>query len=422
MLKDYRNALRLVSRNTWLVLIAAAMTGFSYTGIFIMLLNLYLLRLGFGPEFIGAINATAQLGFALFSLPAGALGQRWGSRKMTIYGLVIGAAAFGLLPLAELLPFTWRATWLMATYVLAWLAGALYLVNAYPFLMASTGPEERSYAFSIRQALVPLGTLVGNFSGGLLPVLLVTWLGVSPEQPAPYRYGLLAGVGALLIGVLALSATREVNLKQPQPRAAVAPGGAMPAGLMVFMAALMFFFTAAYGTAGTFTGVYMDERLQISTASIGTVMAVSQLLGVPVALMMPVIVTRWGKFGAIRDGLLVLAIGLLPLAFVPNWAAAGIGFIGVSVAYALITPALTLSQQEIVPPAWRATMSGAMIMARGSGTAFMAFGGGYLIDAYGYPSLFLSGALLAMMGAGLIWLYSWAPRWFLMRHKGVTAT
>jgi predicted MFS family arabinose efflux permease len=111
---------------------------------------------------------------------------------------------------------------------------------------------------------------------------------------------------------------------------------------------------------------------------------------------------------------------LLPLAFSPHWIAAGISFIGVSMSYALVTPVLTLSQQEIVPASWRATMSGTAITARGLGTAMMAFGGGYVIISWGYPSLFLSGAILALIGAGLIWLYSWAPRRILMREKHVS--
>ena len=89
MLKTYLQAIRRFNRNTWLLLIAVATTGFGYIGIYIMLFNLYLLRLGFGPDFVGTINAAAQLSSALFSLPAGALGQRWGTRRMSILGLAL---------------------------------------------------------------------------------------------------------------------------------------------------------------------------------------------------------------------------------------------------------------------------------------------------------------------------------------------
>jgi len=43
-----------------------------------MLLNLYLLRLRLGPEGIGLTNAVSALGFALFGMPAAALGEAHG--------------------------------------------------------------------------------------------------------------------------------------------------------------------------------------------------------------------------------------------------------------------------------------------------------------------------------------------------------
>jgi len=413
MLKIYFNTLRLFNRNTWLLLLTAALTSFGYIGIYVVLFNLYLLRLNFGPEFIGSINAVAQLGFALFSLPAGALGQRWGGRRMTIWGLGIAVAAFGLLSLAEFLPETWRASWLMVTYLLAWLAGALYLVNAYALFTASTEPAERSHAFSVRQALFPLGAFAGTLIGGLLPGVLAPWLGVAPEHPAAYSYTLFLGTGALLVGVFALAATRQVNSEQPQVR--IESDGSNPVGLITFMAVISLLATAGYNMARTFAGVYLNESFHMSTASIGTLLSVSYLLAIPVSLLMPAIIARWGKAQTIKVGLLTLAFSLLPLVFIPSSTAAGLSLIGMSLASAFAAPALMLCQQEIVPPAWRPTISGAIVMAEGGGTALLAFGGGYLITVFGYHIFFLIGAILTIMGAGLLWMYAWVPRWMLMR-------
>ena len=53
-------------------LIGTALVGFALDGgIYAVLLNLYLVRLGYGPELIGMINSAGQLAFALFSLPLG---------------------------------------------------------------------------------------------------------------------------------------------------------------------------------------------------------------------------------------------------------------------------------------------------------------------------------------------------------------
>ena len=66
MVTTYIHTLRLFNRDVRLYLISAALIGFTFLGIYAVLFNLYLLRLGYGPEFIGTVNGVSQLGFALF--------------------------------------------------------------------------------------------------------------------------------------------------------------------------------------------------------------------------------------------------------------------------------------------------------------------------------------------------------------------
>ena len=65
MFASYLQKMRLFSRSTWLYLVSSAAIGFGYMGIAGVLLNLYLVRLGYGPEFAGLIFAT---GFAFESV------------------------------------------------------------------------------------------------------------------------------------------------------------------------------------------------------------------------------------------------------------------------------------------------------------------------------------------------------------------
>jgi hypothetical protein len=77
MVTAYLERLRLFSRDARLYLISAALIGFTLWGVYAGFLNLYLIRLGYGPEFIGMINALGMLSATVFSLPAGTLGGRW---------------------------------------------------------------------------------------------------------------------------------------------------------------------------------------------------------------------------------------------------------------------------------------------------------------------------------------------------------
>jgi predicted MFS family arabinose efflux permease len=120
--------------------------------------------------------------------------------------------------------------------------------------------------------------------------------------------------------------------------------------------------------------------------------------------------------------MLGMALSLLLLALFPHWGGAGLGFMGVSALFAITTLAFSICSQELVPPEWRATMSGAMAMAMGLSRSAMAFGGGYLITSFGFSSLFLMGAGLTVAGAGLFWGYTWLPRRYILYRAALKIT
>src|SRR5262249_51529922 len=89
-----------------------AVVGFAVDGgVYAVLLNLFLLRMSYGPEQIGLINAAGTLTFALCSLPAGALGARWGSRRILLLGLVLLLVGCTLIPFADMIPPASRLPW-----------------------------------------------------------------------------------------------------------------------------------------------------------------------------------------------------------------------------------------------------------------------------------------------------------------------
>jgi predicted MFS family arabinose efflux permease len=159
-----------------------------------------------------------------------------------------------------------------------------------------------------------------------------------------------------------------------------------------------------------FFNVYLDSELATSTAMIGVLTAAGQLATVPAALLMPLVAGRFGGFSTLIWASISMSVGLLPLAFIPHWAAAGISFVVLSSLYGLTSPTITVFSQELVKPAWRPAMSAVMNMSVGLGTALMAFGGGYAVKALGYRNLFLTGAVLLTCGALVFWAYFRTPR------------
>jgi MFS family permease len=413
VITTYLNMLRLFSRDVRLFLVTATLVALAWDGMRTVLFNLYLLRLGYDPVFVGLVNAVGALAFALLCLPAGAMGTRWGSRNMLIAGVGLLAVGFWLLPLAEFLAGAWRAGWLLATSVLTYLGFALYLVNGLPFMMGATGPEERNHAFSVHVALMPLAGFVGSLVAGVLPDVFAALLGVSLEEAAPYRFPLWLAALLLIPAVLVLRPTRSTAGQQGQASAANGPlarTGRPPYGLIVAIALIMVFRFGGRGTVVTFFNVYLDEGLGVSTALIGAMSAIGQLLSVPAALVAPLLAARWGNPRTIFWGTMGMALCTLPLALVPHWTAAGLGFVGSTASFLTTVGPLRVFSQELVAPRWRATMASAFMMGAGLAFSGMSLVGGYVIVDLGYHTLFLAAAGMMAAGGLLFWSYFRVPR------------
>jgi MFS family permease len=398
----YLRIVRMFSRDVRLFLIASACMGFAYFGIYALLLNLYLLRLGYGPAFIGMVNAAGPLAMAVGSLPAGRLSRAWGNRHALVTGFGLTILGFGLLPFAELIGEDWRGSWLQIMYMLAWLGATFFAVNIGPFLMNATGDEERNHAFALQSAVMPIAGFAGNLVGGLLPGFFAASLGLALDDPAPYRYPLWLAAVMLLPALLAVNATRVAS-SQPGAGQTVDRTPA-PVLLIVVLALVNLLRVGGEWTMRIFFNVYLDTSLHVPTALIGLLSATAQLLGI-VGLVAPLVMARLGKPRTIGWASVGMATAYLPLILIGHWGAVGIGFMLMSTLVALTTPTFGVFSQESVPSHWRTTVAGATMAALGIGIASVAFGGGYLITAVGFRPLFLVGAGLNLASALLFLAY-----------------
>ena len=301
MVSTHREALALFNRDVRLVLFSQALIGFTiFGGVYTVLLNLYLLRLGYGPQLIGQVNAVGALSFALLSMPAGLLANRWGARRSMIVGMVIAALGFGLLPLGEFAPPSVQLTWIMGAYALGVLGNTFYIVCSIPFLTLICPPRLRNHVFSTQVALWPLAGFAGSLCGGLLPGLFSALLGLPEDHPAPYRYPLLLAAGVLFISAGAIAATRSRPHKPPaRERGQATP---FPLAIILALSLVTFLQMAAENSLRIFFNVYMDDGLGVSTALIGSLTAGGQLLAACTALAAPALSRRFGRVPVITGG------------------------------------------------------------------------------------------------------------------------
>ena len=365
-------------------------------GIVSVLLNLYVIRLGYGPAFIGLINGLAIVAAAGASPVAGVLGRRWGARKTMLTGLVIGVVGGLLLPLADLLPEDLVTGWLVGTNSIAFIGGILFYVNLTPYLGAVTHPRERSVAFSVRFSLQWLGSSIGSMIGGVLPGAFAFLAGESLSNPGPYRYSLLVGAVLGLGAVLFLLRGREVSAATGAGRAGAS--GPTPWKLLILVGLVSFMVTPAEAVAWVFFNAYADTILKVTTSQIGLTVAAAQFLGVPVALTMPAVAAKLGTGRAAAVAAFGIGLSLLPIALVPNFAAAGLGYVGILVCGAILAPALNVYLTEITSSEWLSSATGASLLGTTVSFALAALGGGYVITILGYREFFLIAAGLTAAG------------------------
>jgi MFS family permease len=409
MLTNYWRVVRGFNRDIWLILITWALTAFAYFGIMGVLLNLFLLRLGYGPKFIGLLIGSGQLLWAALALPAAAVGLRIGPRKAMAIGNVLIGLGMAFIILVLYVPSNLWSGWLVGWWLILWAGAALLTVNNIPYLMELSSPEERDYAFAAQGAVIALASFAGSLIAGFLPGLIIRQQGLTSDMPAPYGYALWIAPILFLLGAGAIMQVRDVRLKKPSSSSG---GGARrPVMFLVFLALVVFLQTAAEGAVRSFFNVYLDTDLSIGTAQIGLIMGVGQLLPAAAALTAPLLMSKLGSGGTLSLTSLATGLFMLPLALVSHWMAAAASFVGIIGAVATAGPSRSVFSQESVSRQWRSSASAVITIGLGLGWATVAALGGFVIEAWGFDVLFLIGAVLALASALLLYVY-------LLRRSG----
>ncbi|MBE0696704.1 MAG: hypothetical protein IH586_07260, partial [Anaerolineaceae bacterium] len=209
-MRTYFSIIRGFNRDIIIYLIYNCAISMAFPGILNVLVNLYLLRMGYQTEFIGGLLASGMIIWGVLALPAGTIGARIGLKRAMILSMFTMAAAVLLLIAAGFLREPYRAPSLIISWMLLWGGAALVSVNSLPYVMAITNDENRSYVFSVQQALAALVILGGSLISGVLPGVYARLLGTTLDQPLPYQLALLLSPLFYLIAGLILFKAREV--------------------------------------------------------------------------------------------------------------------------------------------------------------------------------------------------------------------
>jgi predicted MFS family arabinose efflux permease len=343
--------------------------------------------------------AIGALSFASASVPGGALGTRLGTRRTMIVGATIMVLGMALFPLTEWVPREMRTLWIYVAQVVSSSGWSTYVVNQVPALMGFTTVENRKRAFAVKEACAGLGQFLGAFVGGLLPGAFAGLLQTTTDGPVPYRYGLVVSV---LLAALTLVPTLLIGPVEASRRARTERGARPPLLPLALLAACAFMNNGAVASCKAFTSAYLDRQFGLPTSLIGTLASVGMALSILAALSGPRLARRRGSGNTMRIASLVLALALAQMALFPHWVAAGVGYAGMLALSAMWRPAYQVLQMELADPAWRSLMAGLGAMAMSLGFGAMSFGGGYIVAAAGYRTVFGIGIGLSLVSAATI--------------------
>ncbi|HEU5102287.1 MAG TPA: MFS transporter [Roseiflexaceae bacterium] len=398
-MSSYWQALRAFSPSLRRFLISFPINVIVPFGIIAVLMNLYLLRLGFDVRFIGLMVAVGQLVWAAAAIPAGMFSIRIGLRNGIMLGQALSALGLALILLVETQPEQLWQLWLIGGQAVFMLGTAFITVNIPPYLMAVTGEQERRYAFALVQSLIPATAFLGSLAAGLLPGPIAGWASLTLDDAGPYRIALWTGPLLLFLAMLPLLGADPARAPQSDQRAAAEPA---PVGLLAIFGAIVFLQSISEGAVRIFFNVYLDIGLDVPPAQIGTVMGVAQLLPIVAALSSPIFIARWGAGHTQVAAGLGIGACLFPLAAVPQLGVAALSVMGVMAMIALLSTARDLFGQEIVAPSWRTAIQGTLLIGLASGWGTAGIVGGYLIETLGFGALFAVGAISAVLAAGLL--------------------
>jgi MFS family permease len=387
-------------RDVQLILAVAGLMSVSFFGIQNLIKVLYVLRLGYGLEYVGLFSGMGALAYMVMSLPGGALGSRFGPQPVMRAGGVVTVLGMVLLPLTERVSGDMQAAIPLLSQVLLAGGWALFNVNMAPALMSLTTAHERNNAFSFSSVSRGLGTFVGAVVGGFLPALFIILLGETAADPGPYRWSLWIGAA---LGVLALAPLIWLSpIDTRSDRAAAGPETPFPRLWVALIVLHVILAHAAFATCQSFCNAYMDTELGLSAASIGLLTGAGQFAAMFAPLLVPTLAQRYNNRWTLSMATVGMAVSLAPLVLFAHWLAAGLGRLGMMALEAMWLPALQVFQMETVAARWRSLSYGIVSMMMALAFASVSLAGGYIIAAWGYRPLFLMGIVTSLMGAALM--------------------
>jgi MFS family permease len=439
-LSEYLRQIGRFQRNARLYLISNALSGVT-AGIFLVLYNLYLVALGYSPDFIGVVLFVATIGAGIAIFPAGICIDRFSGKSILIWSSVlIGIAGIGQILFRQPLS-------LLISGFIAGVGAAFQLVVNAPFLTINSTVEERPHLFSINIVLGLATIVVGKVLGGALPIWfrgtawlmapLPPWLALalaSQPQPRAYQFALLlAGIvaGPSFIPLFfmsndhphkAMAAEQAATLQAIGEQVQVEHRQQLPIRFVerlryvrkirlgVVVASPIFLLTLVQVLIGLgaglfvpYTNLFFVQHLGASSALFGLIDGSTTTLTALMTLVAPFLAARIGRVNSIVLTELASIPLLVGLGLTPTLALASLFYLSRQPLMDMSMGVLQVFSMEAAPQQYRGLANSSYQAGFQVANAITASLGGFIIVQFGYPPLFIGAAICYLLAIATLW-------------------
>jgi len=410
VLQTYWTRVKQFSPNARLFLASIMLTG-AALGIYRLLFNFYVLSLNMDASVVGQLTSTSSMTALILAVPMGYLADVLGRKKAFIIGglaVCLSIAGMVLWPVKGVL---------FAMSILSGAAQSLSAVTMFPFLLENSGPEERTYLFSLASGAQMTASFMGNSIGGSLPSWIAARQGILPTSSAAYA-GALAIVAVVALSGLAPFLWMKMPRLKKSERALFAPF-AYAAKEPVMLGKLilpMLVTSIGAGLLMPFMNVFFRVVYHQPDPVIGSIMAWGALaMGIGLVIAPPV-AERMGKIHlvVVTQGLSIPFLALL--GFAPWFWISGMAYYVRIALMNMSGPVYQTFVMEKVEPGARATVASLVSMANSFGWAFSPSISGWLQVKYGFGPVFACVLVLYTISVYLYWKFFWSDKTAVVPH------
>jgi len=320
-------------------------------GIYGVIFNLYILKLGYHEDFLGLILSVMYVSTGIFALPAAMVCDRIGRRQTLILSSVLLVAALALL-------YTITTGWMLIFMGVCYgIAMAFSIVAGNPFMAENSSKEERMHLFSMNSVLFTVAGIIGNLGGGMLPGAIATLTGTSPETILPYRYTLYLSLAAAFMTLLPLIWIREKVrpvINRTERLNLVLQVIRTPSVQRIVIVNMLIGIGA--GMIVPFFNVYFHKVLSAPTDLIGFIFSLGQVTMVAGLLLIPMLTERIGKVRTIAISQLLSIPFLVLIAVTSNIYVAGFAYVMRMTFMNMANPVIASFNMDLLGDRERATV------------------------------------------------------------------